>query len=176
MYAHDDASVPHEGRVDAELASQLGAADASTRQRILGAASRSVPDSLPSRPPAELVRRVTDGGTFVSFEPLGGDNFVIRAAAPVSMAAPGPLDARFVVATYDPPSRFAELTEAIDRSRSTYADVEALREPLKSSFRVTLTLVLLITMLAAICLGTGPIDSSTLSTSCSPTARVSSDP
>ena len=119
-------------------------------ERILGAASRSVPDSLPSRPPAELVRRVTDGGTFVSFEPLGGDNFVIRAAAPVPMAAPGPLDARFVVATYDPPSRFAELTEAIDRSRSTYADVEALREPLKYSFRVTLTLVLLITMLAAI--------------------------
>ena len=37
VYAHDDASVPHEGRVDAELASQLGAADASTRQRILEA-------------------------------------------------------------------------------------------------------------------------------------------
>ncbi len=119
-------------------------------ERILGAASRSVPDSLPSRPPAELVRRVADGGTFVSFEPLGGNNYLIRAAAPVPLAAPGPLDARFVVATYDPPSRFAELTEAIDRSRSTYADVEALREPLKYSFRLTLTLVLLITMLTAI--------------------------
>jgi hypothetical protein len=71
-------------------------------ERILGAASRSVPDSLPSRPPAELVRRVADGGTFVSFEPLGGNNYLIRAAAPVPLAAPGPLDARFVVATYDP--------------------------------------------------------------------------
>ena len=119
-------------------------------ERILGAASRSVPDSLPARPPAELVRRVSDGGTFVSFEPRGGDNYLIRVAAPVPMAAPGPLDARFVVATYDPPSRFAELTEAIDRSRSKYADVEALREPLKYSFRLTLTLVLLVTMLAAI--------------------------
>ena len=47
-------------------------------ERILGAASRSVPDSLPSRPPAELVRRVTDGGTFVSFEPLGGDRLASR--------------------------------------------------------------------------------------------------
>jgi nitrogen fixation/metabolism regulation signal transduction histidine kinase len=49
-------------------------------ERILGAASRSVPDSLPSRPPAELVRRVTDGGTFVSFEPLAGVDGGTRTA------------------------------------------------------------------------------------------------
>ncbi len=35
VYAHDDAPVPHEGRVDAELASRLGTADARTRQQIL---------------------------------------------------------------------------------------------------------------------------------------------
>ena len=119
-------------------------------ERILGAVSRSVPDSLPPRPPDDLVRRVTDGGTFVSFEPVGRNTYLIRTAASVPVPAPGPLDARFVVATYDPPSRFAELSEAVERSRSTYADVEALREPLKHSFRLTLTLVLLIAMLTAI--------------------------
>ena len=118
--------------------------------RILGVASRSVSDVLPARPPAELVRRIADGATYVSFEPLAGSNYLIRAAAPVPGGMLGPQDARFVVATYDPPSRFAELTEAVDRSRSTYADVEALREPLKYSFSVTLTLVLLVTLLSAI--------------------------
>ncbi len=118
--------------------------------RILGVASRSVSDALPPRPPAELVRRIADGATYVSFEPLAGSNYLIRAAAPVPGGMLGPQDARFVVATYDPPSRFAELTEAVDRSRSTYADVEALREPLKYSFSVTLTLVLLVTLLGAI--------------------------
>jgi nitrogen fixation/metabolism regulation signal transduction histidine kinase len=119
-------------------------------ERILGVASRSVSDALPARPPAELVRRIADGATYVSFEPLAGSNYLIRAAAPVPGGMLGPQDARFVVATYDPPSRFAELTEAVDRSRSTYADVEALREPLKYSFSVTLTLVLLVTLLGAI--------------------------
>jgi nitrogen fixation/metabolism regulation signal transduction histidine kinase len=119
-------------------------------ERILGIASRSVPDALPARPPPELVRRVADGATYVSFEPLAGSNYLIRAAAPVPGSLLGPQDARFVVATYDPPSRFAELTEAVDRSRSKYADVEALREPLKYSFSVTLTLVLLVTLLGAI--------------------------
>ena len=118
--------------------------------RILGVASRSVSDALPPRPPAELVRRIADGATYVSFEPLAGSNYLIRAAAPVPGGMLGPQDARFVVAAYDPPSRFAELTEAVDRSRSTYADVEALREPLKYSFSVTLTLVLLVTLLGAI--------------------------
>ena len=118
--------------------------------RILGVASRSVPDALPARPPAELLRRIADGATYVSFEPLVGSNYLIRAAAPVPGGLLGPQDARFVVAAYDPPSRFAELTEAVDRSRSTYADVEALRQPLKYSFSVTLTLVLLVTLLGAI--------------------------
>lgn len=118
--------------------------------RILGVASRSVSDALPPRPPAELLRRIADGAAYVSFEPLAGSNYLIRAAAPVPGGMLGPQDARFVVATYDPPSRFAELTEAVDRSRSTYADVEALRQPLKYSFSVTLTLVLLVTLLGAI--------------------------
>ena len=80
--------------------------------RILGVASRSVSDALPPRPPAELVRRIADGATYVSFEPLAGSNYLIRAAAPVPGGMLGPQDARFVVAAYDPPSRFAELTEA----------------------------------------------------------------
>ncbi|NBU26571.1 MAG: HAMP domain-containing protein, partial [Gammaproteobacteria bacterium] len=118
--------------------------------RILGVASRSVQGALPPRPPPELLRRMADRAVYVSFEPLAGANYLIRAAAPVPGGALGAQDARFVVASYDPPSRFAELTEAVDRSRSKYADVEALREPLKYSFSVTLTLVLLVTLLSAI--------------------------
>lgn len=139
-----------------ELDRELAASDANEiviygeHARILGIASRSVPDALPAQPPPELVRRVADGATYVSFEPLAGSSYLIRAAAPVPGGMMGPQDARFVVATYDPPSRFAELTEAVDRSRSTYADVEALRQPLKYSFSVTLTLVLLVTLLGAI--------------------------
>src|SRR5260370_20793888 len=39
---------------------------------------------------------------------------------------------------------------AVERSYSQYGDLAAMREPLKNSFRLTLTLVLLLAMLAAI--------------------------
>ncbi|MFM7706493.1 MAG: hypothetical protein ACKO9D_00445, partial [Gammaproteobacteria bacterium] len=51
--------------------------------RILGIASRSVPDTLPARPPPDLLRRIADDRTYIGFEPLAGSEYLIRAAAPV---------------------------------------------------------------------------------------------
>ena len=119
-------------------------------ERILGASSRSVPDALPERPGAELVRQVTDGRTYVALEPLSDGGYIIRVAAPVPRGTMGDGDARFVVAIFDLPREFAELTNAVQRSFSQYGDLAALREPLKYSFRATLTVVLLVTLLGAI--------------------------
>jgi len=55
-----------------------------------------------------------------------------------------------VMATYPLPAQLAALSEAVQNSYSQYGDLAALREPLKYSFRLTLTLVLLLSMLAAI--------------------------
>ncbi len=119
-------------------------------ERILGASSRTVPDALPERPAADLVRQVTDGRTYVALEPLTDGGYIIRVAAPVPRGALSDGDARFVVAIFDLPREFAELTNAVQRSFSQYGDLAALREPLKYSFRATLTVVLLVTLLAAI--------------------------
>jgi nitrogen fixation/metabolism regulation signal transduction histidine kinase len=118
-------------------------------ERILGASSRSVRDALPERPGADLVRQVTDGRTYAALEPLN-DGYIIRVAAPVPRSTMGDGDARFVVAIFDLPREFAELTNAVQRSFSQYGDLAALREPLKYSFRATLTVVLLVTLLGAI--------------------------
>ena len=119
-------------------------------ERIIGASSRSVPDSLPERPSAELVRQVIAGRSYVSLEPVGDAGYVIRTSAllPGAVALPG--GARFVVVTHDLPRQFAELTDAVQRSFSQYGDLAALREPLKYSFSLTLTMVLLVTLLGAI--------------------------
>ena len=119
-------------------------------ERILGASSRSVPDALPERPAADLVRQVTDGRPYVALEPLSDGGYIIRVAAPVPRGALGDSDARFVVAIFDLPREFAELTNAVQKSFSQYGDLAALREPLKYSFRATLTVVLLVTLLGAI--------------------------
>ena len=116
--------------------------------RILAATSRSVSDVLPSSPPEDLRRQVSNGRVYVSLDPVGESQYVIRTAAPLT--ARGLPDARFVLVVYELPRQFAELTDAVQRSYSQYGDLAALREPLKYSFRLTLTLVLLVTLLTAI--------------------------
>jgi nitrogen fixation/metabolism regulation signal transduction histidine kinase len=118
-------------------------------ERILAASSQSAPDALPARPPTDLVRQVREGRAYVSLEPVAEGEYVIRTAAPLGRTEDG-RDIRFVLVIHEVPRQLAELTDAVQRSYSQYGDLAALREPLKYSFRLTLTLVLLVTMLAAI--------------------------
>jgi nitrogen fixation/metabolism regulation signal transduction histidine kinase len=119
-------------------------------ERIVGAASQEVADALPDRPPADLVRAVSSGSTYLSLEPVGDSRYLIRTAAPIPGTPFSRGDARFVVVVYELPRQFAELTDTVQRSYSQYGDLAALREPLKYSFRLTLTMVLLVTLLGAI--------------------------
>ncbi|MCP5328234.1 MAG: HAMP domain-containing protein [Sinobacteraceae bacterium] len=121
-------------------------------ERIIAASSITVPDALPGRPPADAIRQVSEGRTYVSLEPVAEGLYVIRTAAPLGgpVAAAAAGDGRYVLAIFEVPRQLAALTDAVQRSYSQYGDLAALREPLKYSFRLTLTLVLLVTLLAAI--------------------------
>jgi nitrogen fixation/metabolism regulation signal transduction histidine kinase len=118
------------------------------QEHILAASLENPLESLPSRPPADLVRQVAEHLPYVSLEPQAGGHYLIRTAA--ALGDPSGSDARFVVAIYPVPAQLAALSEAVQSSYSQYGDLAALREPLKYSFRLTLTLVLLLSMLAAI--------------------------
>jgi len=48
------------------------------------------------------------------------------------------------------PQALSALAEAVQHTSSQYGDLSAVREPLKISFRLTLTLVVLLTLLAAV--------------------------
>jgi len=155
-FAERLSSLPSSGAMLSAMDEELRRTDAAELvlygeyERIIGASSRSVPDSLPERPSNELVRQVIGGRSYVSLEPVGNAEYVIRTAALLPGAVPLPGDARFVVVTHDLPRQFAELTDAVQKSFSQYGDLAALREPLKYSFSLTLTMVLLVTLLGAI--------------------------
>jgi two-component system, NtrC family, nitrogen regulation sensor histidine kinase NtrY len=115
---------------------------------VLAASSAGTDEALHSRPPTELLLQIRENRPYFSLEPASGGSYVISTAAPipdVSRAA-----GRFVLARYDVPPQLAALTDAVQSTYSQYGDLATLREPLKNSFRLTLTLVLLLTMLAAI--------------------------
>jgi nitrogen fixation/metabolism regulation signal transduction histidine kinase len=118
-------------------------------ERIIAASLENPLETLPSRPPSDLLRQVGQLRPYVSLEPQAGGKYIIRTAAALNDSLTS-ADNRYVVAIYPVPAQLSELAEAVQRSYSQYGDVAAMREPLKYSFRLTLTLVLLLAMLAAI--------------------------
>jgi nitrogen fixation/metabolism regulation signal transduction histidine kinase len=118
-------------------------------ERVIVASSAATADLLPERPSVELVRQVSEGRPFVSLEPLADGGYVIRTAAPVDETVTGS-GRRYVLAVYQVPRQIAALSEAVQHAYSQYGELAAVREPVKNSFRLTLTLVLLLSMLTAI--------------------------
>ncbi len=98
--------------------------------------------------PEEVLLQARRGEKFVSLDPAAGGGYVIRAAVPINNAAQwqGP---RVLVAVYPVPQRLADLAEAVQGAYQQYGRLSYLREPLKISFVLTLSLVLLMALLAA---------------------------
>jgi PAS domain S-box-containing protein len=118
-------------------------------QRIVAASVDNPLETLPSRPPPDLMRQVSQRRTYVSLEPEEDSQYIVRTGAPLVEQVANP-DDRYVMVIYRVPPQLAALSEAVQHAYSQYGDLAALREPLKYSFRLTLTLVLLLAMLAAI--------------------------
>jgi nitrogen fixation/metabolism regulation signal transduction histidine kinase len=118
-------------------------------ERIVAASVDNPLETLPSRPPPDLIRQVSQRRTYVSLEPEEDSQYIVRTASPLVEQAANP-DDRYIVVIYRVPPQLAALSEAVQHAYSQYGDLAALREPLKYSFRLTLTLVLLLAMLAAI--------------------------
>ncbi|HEY3786637.1 MAG TPA: ATP-binding protein [Steroidobacteraceae bacterium] len=118
-------------------------------ERIIAVSVENPLQILPSRPPPDLVRQITQHRPYVSLEPQANGQYFIRTAAPLNDGGTNS-EMRYVVALYQVPAQLSALSEAVQRSYSQYGELAALREALKSGFRLTLTLVLLLAMLAAI--------------------------
>jgi len=140
-----------QGRLDAERAASqaLEVALFGARGRILASSLENPLATLPTQPPPDLQQQMAQHRPYVSLEPLNDGRYLIRTGAPLPPGAAA-REPRFVVALYPVPAQLAALSEAVQASYHKYGDLVAMREPLKHSFRLTLTLVVLLAMLAAI--------------------------
>jgi nitrogen fixation/metabolism regulation signal transduction histidine kinase len=147
-----DASAEEMARLVDDERRQSGAIEIAVfggHERIFASSFDNPMETLPSRPPPDLVRQVSEKRKYVALEPEENGQYLIRTAAPFTENKAS-MDDRYVVALYRVPPQLAALSEAVQHAYSQYGDLAALREPLKNSFRLTLTLVLLLAMLAAI--------------------------
>ena len=106
-------------------------------------------DGMPASPPDEALLQARGGQPYVSLDPVVGGGYVIRSAVPIGVAS-SLQGRRVLVAVYPVPQRLADLAEAVQGAYQQYGRLSYLREPLKVSFVLTLTLVLLMALLAAV--------------------------
>jgi nitrogen fixation/metabolism regulation signal transduction histidine kinase len=117
--------------------------------RVLAMSTSSAATPLPAAPAAEVLLQIAAGRSYFSLAPHSGGRATIVTAAPLARAAGVP-PGHFVLINYEVPAELSGLADVVQSAYSRYGDMSATREPLKINFMLTLTLVLLITMLAAV--------------------------
>ena len=117
--------------------------------RIVANSSANPSPAVPQLPAEELSFRLRQGGSYVNLEPRPDGGVDILAAVQVIAGAPRSerdvLLARFAV---EP--QLGELVERAEASYEQYAELSFLRSPLKTSLTLTLSVVLLTGLLAAL--------------------------
>jgi PAS domain S-box-containing protein len=115
--------------------------------RILATSSDRPMDMLPDPAPDEMLLQLRRGRPYVSLDTDSVGGYVIRAAAPLDDSGGS---ARMLIALYPVPQQLSALADTVQRSYSQYANLVQLRRPLKSTFVVILSFVVLMSLIAAV--------------------------
>ena len=109
-----------------------------------GLSSDLVPEELPD----ELLLQIRQGRPFVSLEPQVNGGYLVRTAVQLGPTVPG-RERLLVQAVYPVAERLGALADTVQAAYQQYGEKDYLRKPLKASFILTLTVVLLLSLLAA---------------------------
>ncbi len=115
---------------------------------VVAMSSDRVGESWPIRPTDEVMLQVRQGLPFVSLDPLA-HGYLIRTAVPIPTTRVSH-QLRVLQALYPVESRLGELADTVEGAYRQYGEKARLREPLKTTFTLTLTLVMLMSVFAAV--------------------------
>jgi nitrogen fixation/metabolism regulation signal transduction histidine kinase len=109
-----------------------------------GLSSELVPEDVPD----EVLLQAGQGQTFVSLEPQQDGGYLIRTAVPLAGWLPG--EERLILQGLFPVAqRLGALADTVQAAYQQFGEKDYLRKPLKASFILTLTVVLLLSLLGA---------------------------
>ncbi len=116
---------------------------------IIATSSELPAQLIPDLPGQEMLMRARSGHVYVGLDPAGDNGLHIRALVPVIVGGlwwrPEVLQAIFPVADQQ-----SALANRVQAAYSNYRELTVLRQPLKYSFMLTLSLVLLLSVLMAV--------------------------
>ncbi|MGR8933828.1 MAG: ATP-binding protein [Gammaproteobacteria bacterium] len=113
--------------------------------RIIASSSIDPGEILPNLPLESIWLQLRQGKDYVGLDALRGEKMTIQAIVDV----PGQ-EERYLLALYPVPQRIADLADSVEFAFVRYQEMTFLRNSLKVSFALTLSLVLLLSLLAAI--------------------------
>jgi nitrogen fixation/metabolism regulation signal transduction histidine kinase len=118
------------------------------QSRILATSSDRPMDAMPAQATDEMMLQVRRGRPYVSLDTDSAGVYVIHSAVPLDNN--GSSSARVLLAVYPVPQHLSELADTVQRSYSQYANLVQLRKPLKSTFILILTFIVLLSWIAAV--------------------------
>jgi len=117
---------------------------------VVASSSDNPVDIVPNLPNESVIRQVRQSGSgYVSLDPLSDDGLYVRAVVELPAATPL-VDARFLQALYPISDRVSVLAGSVESAYTQYQQLLLLRDPLKNSFTLMLSLVLLLGVLMAV--------------------------
>ncbi|HET7370322.1 MAG TPA: ATP-binding protein [Gammaproteobacteria bacterium] len=117
--------------------------------RILATSTNQPTLVVPSPPGDEAMLQLRRGLPYVSLDPIGDLGLHIRAVALLPSYMPG-VPQRYLQALFPVAGRQGSLAQSVQAAYTRYRELTYLRQPLKYSLILTLSLVLLLGLLAAV--------------------------
>jgi len=117
--------------------------------QILGVSSAELLSGPPSFPNDEVLLQLRQHGQYVSAEPQANGTYRVLAAAAIPSGATNQ-ELAFVQVSFPTDQRLSTLLNAVSAAADQINELTFLRSALKTSFTLTLSLVLLISLLASV--------------------------
>lgn len=119
-----------------------------TAGRSLAVSSDVSMSPLPVAPSRDLMLQLSRGSSYMSLDSERGGQYRIVTAAVIYPALDVP-QRRYLLVNYTVPAELSRLADAVQDAYTNYGNLSELRQPLMISVQLALTLVLLLTLLAA---------------------------
>ncbi|MGE0081211.1 MAG: ATP-binding protein [Thiohalomonadaceae bacterium] len=115
--------------------------------RVIASSSADPTDIVPSTPNLSVLLQLRQGLDYAALEPFA-DGLQVRVVVPVSEGVT--TDPKLLLVIYPIDERLSILGESVQDAFAQYKELAYLRQPLKFSFTLTLSLVLLLSLLTAV--------------------------
>ena len=116
---------------------------------IIASSSRDPTAIVPHRPSDTILVQLRQSGNYIGLDPIGDAGLHVRVVVRLPEILPI-AEPRVLQALYPVAARTSALAETVQSTYAKYRELSYLRKPLKTSFTLTLSLVLLLSLFAAV--------------------------